>query len=154
MTRAVSMSYAVRMYDAVTRSTFAYATFLFVVLFAPQVATEHHTETGRLITMFPDWISTLGTPAVLYVAVRHAMAGHADDRFRRGFARGVAVSVIGGVLYGIGLAVIAPGIFESRAFALGVALASPALVVAIGSAISALFAYLAVRGDARGAKPA
>ena len=142
------------MYDAITRSTFAYATFLFVVLFGPQVVTEHHTETGRLISMFPDWISLLGTPVVLYVAVRHAMAGRADDRFQRGFARGAAVSVIGGVLYGIGIAVIAPGIFENRAFAWGVAILSPVLVAAIGSAISALFAYLAVRGNARDAKAA
>ena len=134
------------MHDAITRSTFAYATFLFVVLFGPQVVAEHHTGMGQLISMFPDWISLFGTLVVLYVAVRHAMAGHADGRFKRGFARGVAVSVIGGVLYGIGIAVIAPGIFANREFAWGVALLSPLVVAVIGSALSALFAYLAARG--------
>ena len=148
------MSRPFRMFDALARSTFAYATVLFVVLFGPQVVSEHQTATGPLISMFPDWISLLGTPVVLYVAVRHAMAGHTDDRFQRGFARGVAVSVIGGVLYGIGIAVIAPGIFENRAFAWGVALLSPVFVAVIGSALSALFAHLAVRGDATDAKPA
>ena len=142
------------MHDAVTRSTFAYATFLFVVLFGPQVVSDHHTSTGQLISMFPDWISLFGTPVVLYLAVRQAMAGHADDRFQRGFARGAAVSVVGGVLYGIGIAVIAPGIFENQAFAWGVALSSPVLVAVIGSAISALFAHLASRGGAREGRPA
>jgi hypothetical protein len=92
--------------------------------------------------------SFLGMLAVLFVAVRHAMAGHAEARFARGFARGVAVSCIGAVLYAIGIAVIGPGIFSDPGFTWIAVGLSTLFVVVIGSAASALFARLGLRSAA------
>ena len=148
------MAYASGMHDAITRSTFAYATFLFVVLFAPQVGFEHHHGPGgNLISTFPDVLTLVLTCVVLWLAVRHATLGHTDALFARGFARGAAVSAIGGVLYAIGLAFVAPAVYSSQTFAWMVVLLSVVEVAAIGSGLSAIFAYFRARG-ASAAKPA
>lgn len=142
------------MHDAIARSTFAYATVLFVVLFAPQVGLSHHDASGAFVSLFPNLFSFLGMLAVLYVAVRHAMAGHADALFARGFARGAAVSCLGAVLYAIGIGVIGPGIFSDPGFTWIAVALSTAFVIVIGSAASALFAFLHLRGVRSVGRPA
>ncbi len=84
------MAYSLHMLDAVTRSTFAYAKFPSVVLSAPRVGLSHHDATRGLPRLLPGGFPFLGVVVVLFVAVRHAMAGHAGAPFARGFARGAA----------------------------------------------------------------
>jgi hypothetical protein len=143
------------MHDAVTRSTFAYATFLFVVLFGPQVVLPHHEATGAFVSVLPGVFSFLGMLVILYVAVRHAMAGRAEATFARGFARGAAVSCMGALLYAIGIAVGGAAADSDPLLFRSATVAGCAVFVAVlGTGASALFAYLAVQGGARNSRPA
>lgn len=139
------MPYSSRMHDAITRSTFAYAAVLFAVLFAPQVGLSEHDAGGAFLGILPNAVSLLGMLVIVYVAVRHAMAGRADGPWARGFARGTAVSCLGAVLDAIGIAVIGPAVFPDRAFTWGVVAISAAAVAALGTLASAFFAYLSLR---------
>ena len=142
------MAYSCAMYDAITRSTFAYAAVLFAVLFAPQVGLSHHDAGGAFLSLLPSAVSLLGMFAIVFVSVRHAMAGHPDAPFARGFARGAAVSCFGAILYAIGVAVIGPAIFSDLAFTWTVVVLSAVAVAALGTGASALFAYLSLRSAA------
>jgi hypothetical protein len=135
------------MHDAITRSTFAYATFFFVVLFAPQVGLEHHvTPSGPLISTFPDVFTLAAMLFVVWLAVRHGMAGHDDAPFARGFAKGAAVSCMGAILYTLGIAVVGNALFTTPGFAAAVAAGNLVIVAATGTAAAALFARWRVRG--------
>lgn len=142
------MRYSRRMHDAITRSTFAYAAVLFAVLFAPQVGLSEHDGGGAFLGFLPNAVSLLGMLAILFVAVRHAMAGHVDAAWARGFARGTAVSCLGAILDAIGIAVIGPAVFPDRAFTLGVVAIRAGAVAALGTLASALFAHLSLRAAA------
>jgi hypothetical protein len=133
------------MHDAITRSTFAYAAVLFAVLFAPQVGLPHHGSGGYLPSLFPDGAAFAGTLAILFLAVRHGMAGHTDSQFARGFARGTAVACMSAVLYAIGIAVIGPGIFSDRAFTWIVVVLGAVTIAVVGAAASALIAFAILR---------
>ena len=149
------MAYDSRMDDAITRSTFAYATFLFVVLFAPQVGFEHHHTPGiNSISLFPDGVTFVLMCVVLGLAVRQAAHGQRGDVYARGFARGCSVSAIGAALYAIGMAFVAPVVFSSQLFAWTTVVLDIVVVTVIGSALSALFARHFARATGAARRPA
>jgi hypothetical protein len=148
------MPYSRRMHDAITRSTFAYAAVLFAVLFAPQVGLSDHDAGGAFLGVFPSAVSLLLMLAIVFVAVRHAMAGQAGAPWARGFARGTAVSCIGAILYAIGIAVLGPAVFPDRGFTRSVVAVSAVVVTLLGTGASALFAFLALRAAATGGRVA
>ena len=130
------------MTNAFTRSTWAYATILFVVLFAPQVGREHMAGADRLWSLFPDGLTLLAVLVIQFLAVRQGMAGAEAGAVVPGIARGCAVACSGAVLYGIGVAVMGPAVFTDAGFTWTVATFSVVAVAAIGSVMAVAFSFM------------
>jgi hypothetical protein len=129
------------MRHAFTRATWAYATFLFVVLFAPSLAREPGAGLARPWDALPGPFSWVALCVIEFLAVRQVAAAGAGA----GFVRGVTVALVGASAHALGVVVLGPAFYVDAAFARSVALVSWLAVAVAGTLVAALSA-VALRG--------